>query len=225
MAHYCRSASAAKRAAEAATEARRAAQAAMRRDLHRLRVSKKMCYILRHDHAAGMGRDGFLSVDALLQLCPVTTADICDVAEEWSQDRRGNRRFEMTERADGSFWIRATGGHSFNVDQNSIYSPPRGLTGNRTENHKRACQKLKASSSEPKRSPAPEDKASSSESKRSPAPEDNSCVICLTEGRTHAVIPCGHRCLCSYCAEAFQKQSSTCPLCQLEFVYIVQIYD
>ena len=104
MAHYCRSASAAKRAAEAATEARRAAEAAAESDQRRVRVSRKMCYILRHYPAAAMGGDGFLSVDDLLQLCPVTTNEICEVAEEWSRDKKGNRRFEMTERADGSFW-------------------------------------------------------------------------------------------------------------------------
>ena len=200
MAHVFRSASAARRAAEAATQRYR----------RRLRVSRKMSYILRHYRGAAIGKDGFLSINDLLQLCPVTTNEICEVAEEWSRDEQGNRRFEMTEREDGSFWIRATWGHTIEVDKRRIYSPPHGITGNRTENHKRACQRLKASCSEPG---------------RSPQPEDNSCVICLAETRTHAVIPCGHRCLCTQCAQRIGSGSTTCPICQSRFDLIVQIFD
>ena len=200
MARVFRSASAARRAAEAATQ----------RNRRRLYISKKMTYSLRHDIEAAVGEDGFLPVDDLSQLCRVTTNEICEVAEEWSRDEQGNRRFEMTEREDGSFWIRATWGHTIEVDKRRIYSPPHGITGNRTENHKRACQRLKASRSEPR---------------RSPTAEENPCVICLAETRTHAVIPCGHRCLCTQCALTIGSGSTTCPLCQSRFDLIVQIFD
>ena len=200
MAQVFRSASAARRAAEAAT----------RQNRRRLYVSKKMSYTLRHDRGAAVGEDGFLSVNDLLQLCQVTTNEICEVAEEWSRDDHGNRRFEMTERDDGSFWIRATWGHSIKVDKRRIYAPPYGITGDRTENHKRACQRLLASRSVPR---------------RSASAEDNLCVVCLAEDRTHAVIPCGHRCLCTQCALTIGSGSTTCPLCQSRFDSVVQIFD
>ena len=133
MAHVYRSAEAARRAAEAATVSYQ----------RRCKVSRKMSYILRHYRAAAVGKDGFLSVNELLKFCPVTTTEICEVAEEWSRDFQGHRRFELTQREDGTFWIRATWGHSIEVDERRLYSLPHGITGNRTENHKRACHKLK----------------------------------------------------------------------------------
>lgn len=39
--------------------------------------------------------------------------------------------------------------------------------------------------------------------------EDN-CVICLTNERTHAFIPCGHLCVCDECEPADNR----CPLCR-----------
>ena len=72
MAHVFRSASAASRAAEAATQ----------RNRRRLYISKKLTYSLRHDIEAAVGEDGFLPVDDLSQLCRITTSEICDVAEE-----------------------------------------------------------------------------------------------------------------------------------------------
>jgi hypothetical protein len=38
------------------------------------------------------------------------------------------------------------------------------------------------------------------------------CVICMTEPRDTAVLPCRHMCLCSGCAEVLRHQSNKCPL-------------
>ena len=52
------------------------------------------------------------------------------------------------------------------------------------------------------------------------------CVICLNKNPTHALIPCGHRCLCSNCVSN-QQQINTldkCPLCRKNVTKIYQIY-
>lgn len=38
----------------------------------------------------------------------------------------------------------------------------------------------------------------------SSADDTNMCVVCLESERTHALIPCGHRCLCSKCAQRYE---------------------
>jgi hypothetical protein len=40
------------------------------------------------------------------------------------------------------------------------------------------------------------------------------CVICLTEKRTTAVLPCRHLCLCAECAQQLAFQSNKCPICR-----------
>ena len=47
------------------------------------------------------------------------------------------------------------------------------------------------------------------------------CVICLSETRTHCVIPCGHWCLCTDCASA---DFSECPLCRGPFSSVQRIW-
>lgn len=47
------------------------------------------------------------------------------------------------------------------------------------------------------------------------------CVICMTQPRTHASLPCGHRCWCCSCAQRQQNRSAAsgalkCPLCREE---------
>lgn len=43
--------------------------------------------------------------------------------------------------------------------------------------------------------------------------EENSCVVCLTK-KPRVTLPCGHRCLCSYCSTRVTQQFGTCPLCR-----------
>ncbi|KAK4405676.1 putative E3 ubiquitin-protein ligase LUL4 [Sesamum angolense] len=40
------------------------------------------------------------------------------------------------------------------------------------------------------------------------------CVICMTEPKDIAVLPCRHMCMCSDCAKALRLQSNKCPICR-----------
>eukprot|EP00235_Prasinoderma_singulare_P002757 CAMPEP_0119165658 /NCGR_PEP_ID=MMETSP1315-20130426/5283_1 /TAXON_ID=676789 /ORGANISM="Prasinoderma singularis, Strain RCC927" /LENGTH=631 /DNA_ID=CAMNT_0007158955 /DNA_START=126 /DNA_END=2021 /DNA_ORIENTATION=- len=45
--------------------------------------------------------------------------------------------------------------------------------------------------------------------------EERECVICLDKPRTHAFLPCMHRCVCADCAvKCMQEGSPHCPLCR-----------
>ena len=37
----------------------------------------------------------------------------------------------------------------------------------------------------------------------------DACVICLTQPRSHILIPCGHKCLCTSCSELFAHTADT----------------
>ena len=43
---------------------------------------------------------------------------------------------------------------------------------------------------------------------------DSLCVICLSDPRDTAVLPCRHMCLCSECAQSLRTQSNKCPICR-----------
>lgn len=63
-----------------------------------------------------------------------------------------------------------------------------------------------------------------SNEKQKVADPSGSCVICLTEPKSHAFIPCGHHCACELCAlEAFGR-TRTCPICRQEADTVTQIY-
>ena len=207
MAHFFRSADDARRAAEAAT---RRTQTSLERFRRLDRISRTLSFYLRHQELS-QGEDGFMPLDDLLKLLPVTTDELCDVVEDWSRNNRGFLRFEVTERIDGIFWIRATGHHTIDtVNTRRIYADPQGIKCSRLESHKRACRKLRAADLVPG---------------QCSTPDVNLCVICLSEAKTHAVIPCGHKCLCRQCAVEMQRRPSRCPLCKSEFDCIVQIFD
>ncbi|KAJ6699147.1 MAHOGUNIN [Salix purpurea] len=40
------------------------------------------------------------------------------------------------------------------------------------------------------------------------------CVICLSEPRDTAVLPCRHMCMCSGCAKVLRFQTNRCPICR-----------
>jgi len=58
-------------------------------------------------------------------------------------------------------------------------------------------------------------------------PEERACLICRVAVKTHAVMPCGHKCMCGSCSEQLLLRSSepTCPVCRKAAVQIVQIFD
>jgi len=47
----------------------------------------------------------------------------------------------------------------------------------------------------------------------------NLCVECLAEPSTHAIVPCGHKCLCKNC------HVERCPICQEKIIMIIQILN
>jgi len=56
--------------------------------------------------------------------------------------------------------------------------------------------------------------AAAAEGAASGAPSGSECVICLTEPKTTAILPCRHLCLFAECAEALRFQSNRCPVCR-----------
>jgi Zinc finger, C3HC4 type (RING finger) len=54
------------------------------------------------------------------------------------------------------------------------------------------------------------------------------CVVCLTEPRSVAVIPCRHLCLCKACSQFIQKSPAyqqRCPICRTMASKLIQIVD
>ncbi|KAF8392474.1 hypothetical protein HHK36_022816 [Tetracentron sinense] len=49
------------------------------------------------------------------------------------------------------------------------------------------------------------------------------CVICLTEPKDTAVLPCRHMCMCSECAKALRLQSNKCPICRQPIQELIEI--
>ncbi|EEY57645.1 uncharacterized protein PITG_00207 [Phytophthora infestans T30-4] len=54
-------------------------------------------------------------------------------------------------------------------------------------------------------------------------PEGAECIICLCEPRNTTILPCRHMCLCTECAEALRRSSSTCPICRTRVEALLQI--
>lgn len=44
--------------------------------------------------------------------------------------------------------------------------------------------------------------------------EESLCVVCITNGKDTAVMPCRHLCLCKECAEELRRQTNKCPICR-----------
>ncbi|KAK4537947.1 hypothetical protein CDCA_CDCA15G3972 [Cyanidium caldarium] len=43
---------------------------------------------------------------------------------------------------------------------------------------------------------------------------DDVCIVCMTDPRDTAVLPCRHMCLCAECAQRLRFQSNRCPICR-----------
>ncbi len=51
------------------------------------------------------------------------------------------------------------------------------------------------------------------------------CSVCLALPTSHAVVPCGHECLCSECAQTVQQRNvSGCPVCRGRIQMIIRIF-
>ncbi|KAL3349550.1 hypothetical protein AABB24_022586 [Solanum stoloniferum] len=49
------------------------------------------------------------------------------------------------------------------------------------------------------------------------------CVICMTEPKDTAVLPCRHMCLCGECAKQLRHQSNKCPICRQPIEELLEI--
>jgi hypothetical protein len=48
-----------------------------------------------------------------------------------------------------------------------------------------------------------------------PPAEDALCVVCLDARKDHAIVPCGHMCVCGPCAAMLnQAGHPSCPVCR-----------
>ena len=52
--------------------------------------------------------------------------------------------------------------------------------------------------------------------------DDTSCVICLTQLRTHAFTPCGHKCVCKDCADKITDKK--CPICRVKSSAVIKVF-
>ncbi|CAL9228966.1 unnamed protein product [Arabidopsis halleri] len=53
--------------------------------------------------------------------------------------------------------------------------------------------------------------------------EGKECVVCLSEPRDIAVLPCRHMCMCSGCAKALRFQTNLCPICRQPVERLLEI--
>lgn len=49
------------------------------------------------------------------------------------------------------------------------------------------------------------------------------CVICMTEPKDTAVLPCRHLCMCTDCAKELKRQSNKCPICRQPIEELIEI--
>lgn len=59
-------------------------------------------------------------------------------------------------------------------------------------------------------------------------PQETQCAICWDGPKTHAFIPCGHKCLCQSCAvqaRIRRADHNQCPICRTKFKSIVRIFE
>ena len=51
-------------------------------------------------------------------------------------------------------------------------------------------------------------------------PDRESCVVCLDEDKSHALVPCGHRCVCGPCGERLAQ----CPVCRQAVTTMMRVW-
>lgn len=55
--------------------------------------------------------------------------------------------------------------------------------------------------------------------------ESEECVICMEAPRRYAMVPCGHRCVCSDCVPNVFQDTPRCPVCRTEVSSCMQIFN
>lgn len=51
--------------------------------------------------------------------------------------------------------------------------------------------------------------------------EEGLCIVCKTHIGNHIFIPCGHQCICEFCAKNVEE---SCPYCRTPFTIITKVY-
>ncbi|CAE8618720.1 unnamed protein product [Polarella glacialis] len=74
--------------------------------------------------------------------------------------------------------------------------------------------------------PRPQAEPPSSEQVPEDEDEELLCVICMALPKTHAFIPCGHRCVCGGCASAIVgvRSGAACPVCRVDTQHVIKIF-
>jgi hypothetical protein len=74
----------------------------------------------------------------------------------------------------------------------------------RARSNARRMQQMQAQLGVPPAAPAPH-----------PDSEETMCVVCFDAPKDHAIVPCGHQCVCARCAEQLTKtRTPMCPVCR-----------
>ena len=48
---------------------------------------------------------------------------------------------------------------------------------------------------------------------------ETTCIVCMSQPKTHLAVPCGHQCACGACAEQMQQ----CPYCRAPVQKWIQV--
>jgi len=56
-------------------------------------------------------------------------------------------------------------------------------------------------------------------------PDASTCVVCFEEQRTHALVPCGHWCLCGTCSISIMRRGMVCPVCRAPFELAMKVFS
>ena len=55
--------------------------------------------------------------------------------------------------------------------------------------------------------------------------ENAMCCLCLSEPKTHLLLPCGHKCVCEDCVPLLSAPGAICPLCRVGVASTVRVYE
>ena len=55
--------------------------------------------------------------------------------------------------------------------------------------------------------------------------ENAMCCMCLSEPKTHLLLPCGHKCACEDCVTLLSAPGAICPLCRVRVASTVRVYE
>ena len=50
------------------------------------------------------------------------------------------------------------------------------------------------------------------------------CVVCMDSKKSHALVPCGHMCVCKKCAETILATRQLCPVCRALVLQVFKVY-